>query len=72
MYLSIIEHGEGEGDALAEAFVVDIVNVLVECVYLVVEGVGIGTANYTAIFELTFEYFYSGTDELAFLVEADF
>lgn len=72
MYLPIVEHGEGEGDVLAEAFGIDVVDVLVECVYLVVEYIGIGTANDTAILELTLEYFYSGSDELPFLVEAYF
>lgn len=72
MYFAIIEHGEGEGDALAEAFVIDIVNVLVECVYLIIEGVGIGTANDAAVFELAFEDFNSGADELTLFIEADF
>ena len=57
---------------LVEAFGIDVVDVLVECVYLVVEYIGIGTANDTAILELTLEYFYSGSNELAFLVETDF
>jgi len=72
VYLSIIEHGKGEGDVLAEAFGIDVVDVLVECVYLVVKHVGIGTTNDTAIFELPFEYFYSGSDKFSFLVESDF
>ena len=72
VHFAIIKHGEGEGDALAEAFVIDIVDVLVECVYLIIEGVGIGTANDAAVFELTLEYFNSGAYKLTLFVEADF
>lgn len=72
MYFAIIEHGEGEGDALAEAFVIYVVNVLVECVNLIIEGVGIGTANDAAVFELTLEDFNSCADKLTLFIEADF
>ena len=72
MYFAIIEHGEGKGDALAEAFVIDVMDVLVECVYLIIEGVGIGTANDAAVFELAFEDFNSGAYKLTLFIEADF
>ena len=72
MYFAIVEHGEGEGDALAEAFVLDVMDVLVECVYLIIEGVGIGTANDAAVFELTLEDFNSGAYKLTLFIEADF
>ena len=72
MYFAIIEHGEGKGDALAEAFVIDVMDVLVECVYLIIEGVGIGTANDAAVFELAFEDFNSCADKLTLFIEADF
>lgn len=57
---------------LVEAFGIDVVDVLVECIYLVVEHIGIGTANDTTILELTLEYFYSGANEFSFLIEAYF
>lgn len=65
-YLSVAEHGEGEGYALAEAVVVDVVDVTVEGVDFVVEGVGIGASDYTPVLELAFANFYSGADELTF------
>ena len=72
VHFAIVEHREGERYALAEAFVVDIMHVLVQGVNFVVKGVGIGTANDAAILELSFEHFYTGADELTFLIESDF
>lgn len=68
----IVEHGEAERDMLAEAIVIDVVDIAEKGIYLFVESVGICAANNTAILELAFIDFYSSTNELALLVIADF
>ena len=54
-----------------EAFCIDVVHLATECVYLVVEGIGIGTAYDAAVLELAFVDFDSCTYKFALLVVAD-
>lgn len=68
----IVQHGKGEVALGVEAFCIDVVHLATECVYLVVEGIGIGTAYDAAVLELAFVDFDSCTYKFALLVVADF
>lgn len=57
---------------LAEAFIVDVVDMTIEGVYLIVEDVCICAPNDAPVLELAFEYLDSGSDEFSFAVESYF